>query len=526
MNLNLFERTIARVAPHWGLRRLGAKVALEQGLIAARHFDAARTDRRTEGWRATAGSANAELAPALKTIIRRSRDLCRNNEWSVNAKRKWVGHMIGTGIMPRPDVKAKRAKEIARDAWNAFSDNCDPEGMTDYNGMQARLAGEVFEGGSAFMRWYVRPPDFGLKVPLQCEVLEHDFLDTTRTEVLSTGNVIIHGVEFDQYGRRAAYWLFPVHPGELNGISRNGGASYVSQRVPAEQCDHVFRVDRAGQVTGVPWLAPTMLRLRDAADYEEAELVRKKIEACFTVFVRREGGAMSGVAQAVDQGTDPKNAQRKIEKIGPGLVAYVDNAGDITTAEPKATTDGGHMQRQLYAFAAGIGLGYSQVSGNLSDVNFTSLREGKLDNLPVLEQAQWHMMIPQAVRPAWRRVMRVASAVGLQVKADTPAKYATPKRPWVNPADDLKAEQSEMALGLESWAEKVTSRGYDPDDLLDEIVQWKPKLEAAGIKFAAAPGMGGGKAGADADTKPGNGKDKPGKPGGNTDDKDQDDDEA
>lgn len=490
MNLNILERAIARVSPEWGLRRLGAKVGLEQAMMAARSFDAARRDRRTENWRATGGSANAELAPALGTIIRRSRDLCRNNEWSVNARRKWSAHLVGTGITPRPDLTAKKAKIAARDAWESFSDNCDPEGLTDFYGIQARLAGEVFEGGAAFLRWYPRPTSFGLKVPLQCEVLEHEFLDTQKTEILGggAGNVVVHGVEYDNYGRRVAYWLFDVHPGEIAMVRRN---SMLSKRVPASEIDHVFRVDRAGQVTGVPWLASTMLRLRDSADYEEAELVRKKIESCFTVFVRQNAGGQRNIVQGADQVQDAKG--RRLERVSPGLIAYVEADGEVTTAVPSSSTDGGHMERQQYAFAAGAGLTFAQVTGNLNKVNFSSMREGKLDFWAVLDQMQWHMMIPQGCKPAWRRVMRAAAGRGLQVSPDTRAKWTVPKRPWVNPADDIKAEAAEMALGLESWAEKVAARGYDPEELLAEILQWAPKLKEAGIGPGAVNGLAGAK---------------------------------
>ncbi|MDI4231438.1 phage portal protein [Bradyrhizobium sp. Arg237L] len=496
MDLNLLERGLAAAFPEWGLRRLHAKASLEQARMSARAYDAARRDRRTEGWRVTGSSANAELAPALKTIVARSRDLCRNNEWAINGKRKWKAHLIGPGIVPRAAVKGKRAKQVAQDAFNAFADNCDPEGLTDYYGIQASLIGEVFEGGAAFLRWYPRPSDMGLKVPLQCEVLEHDFLDTTKTEILDNGrgNVVIHGVEYDSYGRRVAYWLFPTHPGEVSMIRR---ANFKSERVPAEFCDHVFRVDRAGQVTGVPWLASSMLRFRDVADAEEADLVRRKIAACFTVFVRRGGTAMTGVAQAADQSSDNKN--RRIEKISPGMIAYVEGEGDITPAKPPEAPDDGNMERQQYAFAAGIGLPFATLTGNLRNVNFTSMREGKIDFWAGLDQIQWHMAVPQICRPAWGRVMRAAAARGLQVSPDTPAKHAMPKRPWVNPADDLKAAAGELALGLESWAEMVAARGYDPEELLAEIKEWLPKLKEAGLNPAAAPGLAGLSGGAPGD---------------------------
>lgn len=504
MDLNLIERSVAAAFPQWGLRRLHAKAGLEQARISARAYDAARRDRRTDGWRASNTSANAELAPALKLILARSRDLCRNNEWAVNGKRKWQAHLIGPGIVPRADVKESKAKQTAQDAFSAFSDNCDPEGLTDYYGKQAQLIGEAFEGGASFMRWYPRPSEMGLKVPLQCEVLEHDFLDTNKTEILDAGrgNVVIHGVEYDQYGRRVAYWLFPTHPGEMSAIRRN---SFRSERVSADFCDHVFRVDRPGQVTGVPWLAPSMLRYRDVQDAEEADLVRRKIAACFTVFVRRNGISSTGIAQSADQSKDTQN--RRLEKISPGMIAYVEGEGDITPATPPSAPDDGNMERQQYAFAAGIGLPFATLTGNLQRVNFSSMREGKIDFWSGLDQLQWHMCVPQICRPAWRRVMRAAAGRGLQVSADTPAKHAMPKRPWVNPADDLKAAAGELALGLESWAEMVAARGYDPEALLAEIKEWLPKLKDAGLSPGAVPGLAGLNAPAPDGQEPGKPKD-------------------
>jgi lambda family phage portal protein len=488
IDLNPFERAFASLSPEWGTRRLAAKAGLEQARVHARAFDAAKRDRRTDGWRTTGSSANNELAPALHTIRARSRDMCRNNEWAINGKLKWKTHLIGPGVVPRPDVKAKQAKTAAADAWSYFCDNCDPEGLTDFYGKQAQLIGEVYEGGAAFLRWHPRPSSMNLKVPLQCEVLEHDFLDTRKTEILDAGrgNVVIHGVEYDGFGRRAAYWLFPVHPGEFSLVRQS---RLTSQRVPAEYCDHVFRVDRPGQVTGVPWLAASMIRLRNADDWEDAEQVRRKIAACLTVFVRRGSAVTTSLAQSADQSTDDKG--RRLEKMSPGLIAYVEGEGDITPVIPPASPDDGHMERQLYAYAAGLGLPFATLTGNLKNVNFTSMREGKLDFWAVLDQYQWHMVAPQICRPSWRRVMRAAAARGLNVSPDTPAKYAMPKRPWVKPDDDLRAAAMELALGLESWPELVAQRGYDPDDLLAEIKQWLPKLKEAGLEPGAVPGIAG-----------------------------------
>lgn len=480
VDLNVFERAIAAMAPEWGLRRLQAKFALDNSRNLVRGFDGARRDRRTSGWRATGGSAPAELAPALDLLRRRSRDLIANNEWAKNAKRKLCAHIVGTGFQPRPVNASKAAKKRARELWLEFSENCDPAGLADFGGMQERQIGEVIEGGACFVRWYLRPPEFGLKVPLQCEVLEHEFLDTNKTEVRGD-NVIVNGVEFDTYGRRVAFWLFDHHPGDFSAIHRG---RFQSRRVPASEVDHIFRVDRPGQVTGVPWLAPTMLRLRDMADFEEARLIQQKIAACLAVFVKRNGSGPSTMAEA-RKDSDGK----KIETLKPGLIMYGAADEEIQTVSPPVVQgEDEYLTRQLHASAAGLGLTYSQMTGDLRKVNFSSLREGKLDFWATLDQIQYLMVVPQSARPAWRRAMAAAAGRGHAVSPGIRAEFTPPRRPWVDPLKDVKAEGEELALGLESWAEKVAARGYDPEDHLETLIKEREELAKAGVVFAQAPG--------------------------------------
>jgi capsid protein len=85
VQLNRLERAIAAVRPAWGAQRLADRMAFAGVEELARGYDMARQGRRTDGWRTTGGSPNAEAFPALGLSIRRSRDLCRNNEWARNA---------------------------------------------------------------------------------------------------------------------------------------------------------------------------------------------------------------------------------------------------------------------------------------------------------------------------------------------------------------------------------------------------------------------------------------------------------
>ncbi len=488
MELNALERALSAVMPAWGARRLADKLTLAQlrsiAADQARTFDAARRDRRTAGWQATGGAPNAELTPALSLIIRRSRDLVRNNEWAKQIRRKWVANAIGSGIVPRPDLPKGNAKDIASGAWNAFAESCDPEGLTDFYGLQALAMGEVVEGGACFVRWYLRPSSWGLKVPLQCEVLPHEFLDTRRFQ-MNGGNIVMHGVEYDQDGRRVAYWLYRQHPGEMLPLMRN---NLISDRVPASEVDHVFFRELAGQITGIPWLAVTALRLRDIADRDEAALLREKIAACLSVIVRRQGGPGKTLGQ---QAAGKNGGENPVEKIRPGSFAYVESDGDITVVDPPNAGDVDFVNRNLYPVAAGAGLPHMMVSGDLSRANYSSMRAGDVDFRPVLGQIQWNMAVPMMCRPAWRRVMAAAQGRGLQVSTDTAAKWAMPARPWVNPVDDMKATAARIALGLTSPREEAQAQGFDFDELMPEIKEDLLKLAEAGLSPTTAAGIAG-----------------------------------
>ena len=126
------------------------------------------------------------------------------------------------------------------------------------------------------MRLRERRVEVGLPVPLQLQVLEADHLDG-QDRGLRDGGFILQGIEFDRLGRSRAYWLIRPVPATATGARVN--------RVSGRPRAAPLRAAAAGQVRGVPSFAPVMLKLRDLDAYDEAESVRKKIEACFVAFV-------------------------------------------------------------------------------------------------------------------------------------------------------------------------------------------------------------------------------------------------
>lgn len=466
--MNLLDKLISTINPEAGVRRLRARAALtvvEKMATGQRAYEGAKTGRRTGGWITGTTSADAEIAGSAIKLRDRSRALCRDNPYAARARDIFCANVVGTGIMAKAGA--------AQDAWNRWMQECDADGLHDFYGLQALVMRSVFESGECLIRFRPRRPEDGLLVPLQLQVLEPDYLDSGKTGQVNGGGWIVNGVEYNAIGQRVAYHLFNQHPGD-NLILGN---TLQSKRVPAEEVLHVFERQRPGQTRGVPRLAPILLKMRDLDDYEEAELVRKGIESCFAAIVTSEDvGTSLG-----DSTTD--TAGNRIETLGAGMIQYLKPGQDVKFGAPAPGGDyGQYTKTQLRAIAAGIGITYEQLTGDLSDVNYSSIRAGLVEFYKFVDMLQWHCLVPMMLQPIWRRWSETAYAVkAIRQRAEPFPVWTPPRRQWVDPLKDVNAARQEIAAGITSLSETIRTRGEDPERVFAEIAAERERLKAFGI---------------------------------------------
>ena len=248
-------------------------------------FDAGLHHRRLRGFQATRAHVNALIAASGPDITARARWLVRNNGYASNAVDAFANHVVGDGIKLSSKIADAPKKEELQKLWLAWTDEADADGLTDFYGLQAMVAREMFVAGECFVRLRPRRAEDGLLVPLQLQLLQSEMLPFEKTETDPNGNRIRCGIEFDRIGRRVAYHFRRRHPGDSTD---QRVAVPETVRVPAEEVLHIYRKRRPGQLRDVSWLAPVLLRLRDLGDYEAALLMKAKIEACLAAVVTEE----------------------------------------------------------------------------------------------------------------------------------------------------------------------------------------------------------------------------------------------
>lgn len=185
------DRMVAWAAPEAGVRRALARRSFE-ALSAKTHgssrgYDGAAKGRRTDGWKATGTSADAEIAAASGLLRDRMRDLTRNNPHAAKAVSVLVNNIVGSGIIPRAATGDARLDETVDWLWTEWTAACDADGQLDIFGLQTLAVREMIEAGEVLIRRRPRRLSDGLSVPLQVQIIEADLLDNTRNGDLADG---------------------------------------------------------------------------------------------------------------------------------------------------------------------------------------------------------------------------------------------------------------------------------------------------------------------------------------------------
>lgn len=474
--LGFLDKFLLRLAPHAALDRIRAR---HQAEVMLRHFEGAAHGRRTSGHHRPHTDANAANLPALALLRNTVRDLERNNPWSKKAIRVIANDTVGWGIVPKPGSGSDRAKKKAKEAWKAWAEStqCDADGRTNLYGLQRRVMRSVVRDGEVLIRRRRRRPGDGLAIPLQLQLLEADFLDTRKDGIKGyAGGPIIQGVEFDALGRRAAYWLFSEHPG-----SRRVNST-VSTRVPAEDIAHIYLLDREGQVRGVTWGAAVVLRTKDGDEYEDATLLKQKVAACFAGVVTDVDGKSTGIGQQ-------DAADERLESIEPGMMAYLPPGKSVTFADPPTVSEFDPFSKNiLRGIAAGWGITYEAMTGDYSQVNFSSARMARLGYQQNLHEWRWDMLIPQFCDRAWAWAMEAAYIAGTVSEVVT-AQWTPPPMPMIEPDKEGLAYSRNVRAGLLTPDEMVREQGYDPDEHWREYGANIKRIRGLGIVLDSDAGM-------------------------------------
>ena len=459
---------------------------------SVRSFAGSVFGRLVNDWVAQSSAADSEIRTSLRALRNRSRQMVRDNDYAKNAIRAVQNNVIGQGIKLQSQVKMQRGgthndalNNKIESLWGEWcrAQNCHTGGILSFNDIERLLIGSVAESGEVLVRLVFQP--FGSsKVPFALEVIESDQLMDERNGRHDNDNEIRMGVERNEWGRPAAYWFFPHHPGDYQ-FQTVQPSKY--KRILAKEVIHLYRMERPGQTRGVPWFAAGLKRLHHMAGYEEAEVISARASAAIMGFIETPEGELE--ADGVQDG-------QRVSSFDPGKIEVLSPGEKFTSFAP--TRPGGQhepfMRAMLRAFAAGIGVSYETISKDYSQSNYSSSRLALLDdrdNWRVLQSwmiANFH----QRIFEAWLDAAVMSGALVLPAYEVSPHLYTGVKWcprgwSWVDPVKEVKAYKEAVRCGFMTQSDVVTQSGGDFNEMLEQRAHEIEMAEKVGVVFDTDP---------------------------------------
>ena len=459
-----------------------------------RTYDGASTGRLVGDWFAPSTSADSELLTSLRLMRARTRQLVRDNPYARQAVRLLANNVVGTGIGMQAKVVNGRGKletkinDSIEAGWAEWCNKatCHTAGVLDFAQIERLAMIQLCTAGEAIIR-KIRQPFGGGKIPLALEVIEADrLLDQWQTARAPNGNAIRLGVEVDDWGRPAAYWFSPRHPGDYQFTTFEPSRFL---RVPAEDVLHLYIVERWPQTRGEPWFASVLRSLNDVGGYEDATITKARATANVVGFIK----SMEPVAgDAVEQG-------RRILETEPGtwqtLLPGEDVAGNPTVGpSPELEPFLRHMVRKM---AVGIGFSYEALSRDYTSASYSSIRMGVLDDRDMYRVLQGYFCrnMRQDIHREW---MDAAALVGqIKVGGDyytNTAKYTAVRfKPrgwsWIDPTKEVQAYKLAVRNGFMTQGDVIaaTSADRDFEDLVKERAAEQDAIDELGLVFDSDP---------------------------------------
>lgn len=423
-------------------------------------FTGQKSDRVRDTNRASFFSLASFTGPEAFRSIRISRYLSIKNSHI----RKYR-QLLKSNVLGASGLGARFSDEGVRDMWKEWTKRADLTGRSSWPEFQELVLWTVIRDGEAVVE-FIRV-NGELHLYLRNTLHQARTLTETKAQTVSViggGGRVAQGVRLDDYDRAMGY-LF----------HRSEGGFF---EIPAERVSHVFVREFEEQLHGIPWLVSTEDGLLDLTEFEEAAIINAKINASQSALVQVSDKAM--VEEA-----DASAAVAKVVTMEPGERVVVPEGVSINgmPAEFPAQAYEAYRRGMLSSAAVGLGVSYATLTSDLKGANFSSLRQGRLDDVAFYEQVQ-RMMCEwlDRVYEAWvfhyglsgsrRREERIRRAS---------CEWVVPGHGYIDPVKETTAQTGNLKNLTESHSEAIARSGREPKQVYGLIAQDIKDMQEAGI---------------------------------------------
>ena len=445
------------------------KVYQPAGRILRARFDAAATTADNQRHWSNADSLSADGAASAdvrKTLRNRCRYEVANNSYAKGIVTTLANDVVGTG--PRLQM---------------LTDDDNGNGIIETEFMnwasQIRLAQKLrtmrmarASDGEAFGILSINR-NLNSPVKLDLRLVEADQVTTPWSKYFNQQSQV-DGIEFDEFGNPASYFVLKNHPGSMAIAFEQD-----YNTVDANSMVHWFRAERPGQSRGIPEITPALPLFAQLRRYTLAVIAAAETAADFAAVLYTDSPA-NGEAANLEPMDVVQLEKRMATTLPDGW-----KLGQIEAHQP-TTTYGEFKNQILNEIARCLNMPFNIAACNSSGYNYAS---GRLDHQTYyksirVDQADMAMVVLDRILQAWLdEAILISDYLPLNWRTIRrfPHQWFWDGTEHVDPAKEAKAQEMRLSNHTTTLADEYAKQGKDWEVELYQRAREKKLMDKLGI---------------------------------------------
>lgn len=462
--MNWIDNLIGMVSPRRGYER----AVWRQELEMQKNYDSGDYGRLNANWRVSNQSAEMTDRPYRDNIRARARDLERNSDIMNSITSTFVRNVIGGGYALQARTNNEELNTQIERYWRLWckKKNCDVTGMQSFQQILRMLVRrKKIDGGILIHKVYTSD---GL-IPFKLQCLEVDELDASVMNPQEKGNKVVGGVEMNEYNKPTGYWIRQY---DIDGMTMQ-----LPRYIPAKDIIYVYQKVRPSQVREVSDMTQTMPRIRDTNEFMTAVSVKQRIEACLSVFIKRNTPSGNSFGRGSTPAGEGEKHNYQGKTLTPGMIMNLNPGDEVQTVNPsgQAADASSYIKLQQRMIGAGQGVSYEATSRDMSESNYSSARQGAIeDDLTYEEDKESILQVMDEIYETFIISLVLSGTVSVKDFWDNKEEYfehnwiQAPKR-WIDPLKESNANKIAMQTGQKTFKQICAENGMDWRECIDEM---------------------------------------------------------
>ncbi|WP_104750813.1 phage portal protein [Helicobacter salomonis] len=247
------------------------------------------------------------------------------------------------------------------------------------------------------------------------------------------------------------------------------------QEISADCILHIFKRHNALQTRGVSALAPVIHPVFQKDRFKSAELKRARLQSEITgFFVPNEQEDLPDIPGLYDSKEEEKPQTTIQERAEVGKMTYIDkNLKPYFTESHNATNIEFFIKQTDKEIAKALGVSYSTLTGDLSEVNYSSIRHGASEQRRQFRGLQNFIIrhLHKKIFKAWVKNELMRENIPLDCHDKILNNFAFKPQGWeyVDPLKEMNANKVALESGQKSLSQILREQGKELDTHIAEL---------------------------------------------------------